>query len=158
MARLAVSKGRLSILAACRAFTISETCYRYQAKLSDENAEVADWLILLTSRHRNWGFQLCFLYLRNVKGFGWNHKRVYRIYRELELNLRIKPKKRLYRDKPEPLSVPGSINETWSVDFMHDQLGDGRSFRTFNVVDDFNREGLGIEVGFFCLRNASFAL
>jgi putative transposase len=148
MARAAVSKGRLSIRTACRAFTISETCYRYQAKLSDGNAEVAAWLVLLTSRHRNWGFQLCFLYLRNVKGFGWNHKRVYRIYKELELNLRIKPKKRLYRDKPEPLSVPRTINECWSMDFMHDQLGDGRSFRTFNVIDDFNREGLGIEVDF----------
>jgi len=63
----------------------------------------------------------------------------------LELNLRIKPKKRLYREKPEALSVPTSINQTWSMDFMHDQLGDGRSFRAFNVIDDYNRKGLGIE-------------
>jgi len=54
--------------------------------------------------------RLCFLYLRNVKGFGWNHKRVYRIYRELELNLRIKPRKRLVRDKPEELTVPDAVN------------------------------------------------
>ena len=74
---------------------------------------------------RNWGFGLCFLYLRNVQGYGWNHKRVYRIYCELELNLRIKPKKRLKRDKPEPLSVPDKPNETWSMDFMEDQLADG---------------------------------
>jgi len=148
IAKAAVCKKRLSIRAACAAFTISETCYRYQAKLSDENAEIADWLEVLTGRHRNWGFKLCFLYLRNVKGFGWNHKRVYRIYCELALNLRIKPKKRLYREKPEPLSVPTTFNDTWSMDFMHDQLSDGRSFRTFNVIDDFNREGLGIEVGF----------
>ena len=46
----------------------------------------------ITANQRNWGFGLCFLYLRNVKGFGWNHKRVYRIYRALELNLRIKPR------------------------------------------------------------------
>ena len=52
---------------------------------------------------------MCFLYLRNVKGFPWNHKRVYRIYRELELNLRIKPKKRLIREKPEPLATPEGI-------------------------------------------------
>ena len=70
----------------------------------------------------------------------------YRIYRELELNLRIKPKKRLVREKPEPLAVPETINQVWSMDFMHDQLSDGRSFRLFNVLDDFNREGLGIEV------------
>lgn len=86
------------------------------------------------------------MYLRNVRGFHWNHKRVYRIYRELELNLRIKPKKRIKRDKPQALTVPEAINHVWSMDFMHDQLGDGRSFRLLNVLDDFNREGLGIEI------------
>ena len=113
-----------------------------------ENSEIADWLIRLTTNQRNWGFGLCFLYLRNVKGFGWNHKRVYRIYCELELNLRIKPKKRLVREKPAALAVPDRINATWSMDFMHDQLADGRSIRLLNVIDDFNREGLGIEVDF----------
>ena len=96
--------------------------------------------------HRSWGFGLCYYFLRNVKRYRWNHKRVYRIYRELELNMRIKPKKRLIRGKPEALAVPKAINETWSMDFMHDQLADGRSYRLFNVIDDYNREGLGIEV------------
>jgi putative transposase len=63
-----------------------------------------------------------FPYLRNVRGFGWNHKRVYRIYRELELNLRIKPRRRFVRQAPEPLTVPTGINEVWSMDFMHDSL------------------------------------
>jgi len=94
------------------------------------------------------GLWSVFLYLRNVKGFGWNHKRVYRIYCELELNMRIKPKKRLKRDKPDALAVPDRANHTWSMDFMADQLSDGRSIRTLNVLDDFNREGLGIEVDF----------
>jgi putative transposase len=86
--------------------------------------------------------------LRNVKGHPWNHKRVYRIYCELELNLRIKPRKRLKRDKPDALAVPDAPNVTWSMDFMADRLGDGRAFRLLNVLDDFNREGLGIEVDF----------
>jgi putative transposase len=80
--------------------------------------------------------------------YGWNHKRIYRIYRELELNPRIKPRKRLVRDKPEPLMVPMAINQVWSMDFMNDQLGDGRCFRLLNVIDDFNREALGIEIDF----------
>jgi putative transposase len=143
-----VHEKSVSIRVACWLFSISETCYRYQLKLSDENAAIADWLLRLTQNNRNWGFGLCFLYLRNVKGFKWNHKRVYRIYRELELNLRIKPKKRLIREKPDSLSVPQSINECWSMDFMHDQLQNGRSYRLFNVIDDFNREGLAIEVDF----------
>ena len=148
MASWAVNYRMSSIRLACDIFSISENCYRYQAKLSNENAKIANWLERLTQNQRNWGFGLCFLYLRNVQGFVWNHKRVYRIYRELELNLRIKPKKRLTREKPQALSVPEQMNEVWSMDFMHDQLSDGRSFRLFNVIDDFNREGLGIEVDF----------
>ena len=136
----------ISIRLSCELFGISETCYRYHPKLSDENTIIVDWLLRLAQSQRNWGFGLCFLYLRNVKGYGWNHKRVYRIYRELELNMRIKSKKRLIREKPEPLVVPNAINECWSMDFMHDQLEDGRCYRLFNVLDDFNREGLAIEV------------
>ena len=59
-------------------------------------------------------------HLRNVKGFAWNHKRVYRIYLDLELNLRIKPRKRTVREVQEPLAVPEAVNQTWSMDFMHD--------------------------------------
>ncbi len=110
MAERAVAERGVSIRLACRTFGISETCYRYQAKLSDDNAPIADWLLRLTTANRRWGFGLCFLYLRNVKGMTYNHKRVYRIYRELELNLRIKPRRRLKRDRPDPLEVPRQIN------------------------------------------------
>ncbi len=83
-----------------------------------------------------------------MRGYAWNHKRVYPIYKELALNLRIKPKKRLVREEPQALSVPFEINEVWSLDFMHDQLTDRRPFRLLNVIDDFNREALGIEADF----------
>ena len=146
IAAWAVSVKEMSIRKACRMLNISERCYRYQPILSSENEEIADWLLRLTETHKRWGFKLCFLYLRNVKGFSWNHKRVYRIYRELELNLRIKPRKRLVREKPDKLSVPDKPNETWSMDFMSDKLMNGKPLRTFNVLDDFNREGLGIDV------------
>lgn len=86
-----------------------------------------------------------FLYLRNVTQFAWNHKRVYRVYRALELNLRIKPRPRLVRATPQPLAVPDKPNQVWSMDFMHDQPADGRSVRLCNVLDDFNREGLILE-------------
>ena len=127
---------------------ISETCYRYSPTLSTENEESADWLERLTATKRTWGFGLCLVYMRNVQGYGWNHKRVYRIYCELELNLLIKPKKRFKRDKPEPLAVLDKPNETWSMDFIADQLSDGRAIRTLNVLDGFNSEGLCIEVDF----------
>ena len=144
----AVTHRGINVALACRTFGISETCYRYSRKLDHENAFIGELLIGLTQARRTWGFGLCFLYLRNVKGHGWNHKRVYRIYRDLELNMRIKPKKRLKREKPDELAVPDHPNTVWSMDFMADRLEDMRAFRLLNVVDDFNREGLGIEVDF----------
>jgi putative transposase len=145
LAQTAVQRYSLSIRRACLIFNVSESCYRYRPILNDENAFIADRLLAITNNQKNWGFGLCFLYFRNVKGYTWNHKRVYRIYRELELNLRIKPRKRIVREIPEPLNVPNKINECWSMDFMHDQLSDGRSCRLFNVIDDFNREALAID-------------
>jgi len=148
LAYKAVIHKNISVRLSCLIFSISQTCYRYKAKLNNENTRIADWLLRLTLAQRNWGFGLCYLYLRNVKGFKWNHKRVYRIYRELELNLRIKPRKRVIRQQPATLTIPDKINLSWSMDFMHDQLACGRAYRLFNVIDDYNREGLGIEIDF----------
>ena len=148
MASRAVAERGATITLACAAFGISQACYRYQPKLQPENVQIADWLVRITDNNRNWGFGLSFLYLRNVRGYQWNHKRVYRIYRELELNLRIKPKKRMIRQKPDVLTVPLTLNQVWSMDFMHDQLSDGRSIRLFNLIDDFNREALAIDADF----------
>lgn len=148
MAIAVIKSNPIGIRFVCQLFSISETCYRYTPKLSSKNDKIADWLVRLTHNQKSWGFGLCFFYLRNVKGYGWNHKRVYRIYRELSLNLRIKPKKRIKREKPTPLVVPEQINQCWSMDFMHHKLTDGRAFRLLNVIDDHNPEGLAIEVDF----------
>ena len=71
MAQWAVQYRSASVRFACRTFGISETCYRYHPKLNDENELIADWLVTLTDAKKAWGFGLCFLHLRNVKGFGW---------------------------------------------------------------------------------------
>ena len=63
--------------------------------------------------------------MRNVKGFGWNHKRVYRIYCDLALNLRIKPRRRLKRNAPEPLKEPTKPNQVWSTDITYIRMGRG---------------------------------
>ena len=129
----AVEDRPISIALSCRTFEISETCYRYER---------------LRANRKTWGFGLRFLYLRKVKSFEWNHKRVCQIYCALELNLRIKLRARLQRPKPDAFAVPDTLNQTWSTGFMQDQLADGRKFRTLNVLDDFNREGQCIEVDF----------
>jgi len=68
----AVDQKRARIRLVCAAVGISETCYRYSPKLSDDNAQITDWLFRLTHNQKNWGFGLCTPFLRNVKGFGWN--------------------------------------------------------------------------------------
>ncbi|MBR7919780.1 hypothetical protein KDX16_28695 [Burkholderia vietnamiensis] len=68
------------------------------------------------------------------------------MYREPELNLRIKPGTQLVRQAPDSLIVPASVYAVWSMAFMHDQTKHGRSIRLFIVIDDFNREELGIEI------------
>ncbi|SNT19051.1 hypothetical protein SAMN06265795_11681 [Noviherbaspirillum humi] len=81
MIRETASKTAIFIRLAREIFSVSQTCYHDAAKRDSENDQIANWLLRLTDNHHSWGFGLCFLYLRNVKGFGWNHKRVYRIYR-----------------------------------------------------------------------------
>ena len=66
MAYEAVQHKAVSIRFACAAFQISETCYRHQHQLSDGNALITRWLLALTQEHRDWGFGLCFAYIRNV--------------------------------------------------------------------------------------------
>jgi putative transposase len=79
------------------------------------------------------------------QGKSWNHKRVHRIYCLLKLNFRRKENSAC-QCNPAPLATPEAMNQSWSIDFMHDALVCGRRFRTFNVVDDFNREALAIEI------------
>ena len=129
---------------ACEMLKLSRTAYRYQAKPSDDEA-IRESLETLAARKPRWGFPKMYAYLKN-QGHAWNHKRVRRIYRELRLNLRVKPKKRLPKRDPQPLVAPEEANHSWSLDFMHDSLANGRTIRTLNIIDDFNREGLWIEV------------
>ena len=92
MAREAVQQRGLAIRLACAVFSISESCFRYESRQDAQNEIIAEWLLRLTDNHRNWGFGLCYLYLRNVKGFGWNHKRVHRIYTAEGLSIKKRKK------------------------------------------------------------------
>ncbi|MFX4681835.1 DDE-type integrase/transposase/recombinase, partial [Acinetobacter baumannii] len=77
-----------------------------------------------------------------------NHKRVERLYAEEKLQVRRRKRKKVPVSERQPLIRPLSANQVWSMDFMRDQLADGRVFRLFNVIDDFNREALAIDVDF----------
>lgn len=129
---------------ACRTVQISRCVYRYQTKRTTDEP-ITHELRQLAEEQPRWGCGKMTDYLRN-KGHAWNHKRIRRVYRAMALHLKRKPKKRLPARVPQTLAVPQQRNQTWSLDFMSDALSNGRTFRTLNVIDDFNREALWIEV------------
>ncbi len=128
----------------CRIIGISRSLLHYCPNTARDRS-VIEVLQKLAHHYPAYGFGLMFKKLRQA-GLLWNAKRVYRIYQLLKLNFRRKGKKRLPGRHPQPLVIPHKMNHCWSVDFMSDALSDGRRFRLFNIVDDFNREALAIEV------------
>ena len=146
MARYAVEQYEVSERHVCRLLNVSRTAYRYKPKRTDDS-EIRVVLLEKTARWPRWGFDKLCTHLRR-QGYSWNHKRIYRVYCELGLNLRTKPKKRLPSRNPLPLAQPEAPNHCWSLDFMSDSLENGRSFRVLNIIDDFNREALWTEVDF----------
>lgn len=129
---------------ACRTLSLSRTVYFYQPDIRrDEPAIHA--LTELAERYPRYGFKKLFQVLRR-QGNTWNHKRVRRISCLLKLNFRRKGKQRLPVRNPAPLATPQALNQSGSIYFMHNALVCGRRFRNFNVVDDFNREALAIEI------------
>jgi putative transposase len=124
--------------------SLSRTAYRHQPGSANDEPIITA-LGQLAEQHPRWGFGKMSQWLKK-QGYGWNHKRVYRVYCQLGLNLRVKPKKRLPARQPQPLAQPSQPNECWSLDFMSDSLVSGQRFRTLNILDDFNRELLWIEI------------
>lgn len=134
----------LSVNKACGALGLSRTVFAYKPSPRDDMPVIAA-LLELVERYPRYGFAKYFAVLRRT-GHSWNHKRVHRIYRQLNLHLRRKGKRRLPSRVPVRLEEQTSVNGCWSIDFMSDALLGGQRFRTFNVLDDFSREILAVEV------------
>lgn len=109
------------------------------------DAEIIAALAELVEGRPSRGFWKCRKQLRR-KGYPWNNKRIYRVYKLMHLHLRRPAKKRLPKRQRAELYVPALPDTVWSADFMSDALHTGKRFRTFNVTDDFNREVLHIEI------------
>jgi len=106
---------------------------------------VVDVLNRIVAKRGRWGFGLCFNWI-GINGYLWNHKRVWRVYKDVRLNLPRRTKRRLPKLPKQPLIAPIERNITWALDFMHDTLYYGKPFRTLNIIEESNRGILAIEI------------
>jgi putative transposase len=139
-----VTEKNVSVRQACKIVDLPRSTIGYQSKPRDDSSLI-EALHELVEKHPTIGFWKCYYRLRR-KGYGCNHKRLYRVYTLLRLNIRRKTRKRIPQRIKQPLAAPQGINQGWSMDFMCDSLVDGRRFRLLNIIDDYNRESLAIEI------------
>jgi putative transposase len=141
-----VTMSGLPVLRACQAVALGRGTYsRPRVEWVRRDAPVMAALTALVATKSRWGFWKCVDRLR-LDGHGWNHKRLWRVYCQLRLNLPRRTKKRLPTRPVQPLTVSPQPHAVWALDFMSDTLYGGRRFRTFNILDEGVREVLAIEV------------
>lgn len=138
-----VQNWSLSECQACKQVMLPRSTCLY-VKQPKQDEEIIDALTSLITKHPSIGFWMSFYRLR-LLGYKWSHKRVYRVYTNLKLNIRRRAKKRLPARVKQELFRPVQANQVWSIDFMHDSLWDGRSYRLLNIIYDYNRQMLAIE-------------
>jgi len=129
----------LSERKACGLVNIQRSSYRYEGKPKQED-RLKTRLKELATQYPSYGYLLLHGLLKQ-EGLVVNKKRTYRLYLAENLQVRTKKRKKLTRPR-QPMSVPTQSNQRWSMDFVSDQLSDGRRFRILNVIDDFSRECL----------------
>lgn len=118
--------------------------YSYPARPTNDQI-LREAIRSVARERRRWG---CPRIIDRLRRDGWtdNHKRIERIYTEEHLQVKYRKKKRMARGEREPLIQPTRINQVWAMDFMGDQLADGRRIRILNILDVYSRECLRIEV------------
>jgi len=131
---------------ACRVVGLAPATYYYRSTRPD-HGELREKLKAFAAQRPRWGYRRLHVLVRR-DGHEVNHKLVYRLYRSEGLAVRRKKRKRRGAVLRVVLAPPVRPGQRWSMDFMGDSLANGRTFRTLNVVDDFSRECLAIEVDF----------
>ena len=143
MAAYVISTHHISISRACKITCLPKSMYYYH-KVKDDTETILK-LQELAVKHPTEGQDLYYSRIRR-EGLVWNYKRVRRVYLMLGMNRRRKVRKRVPERVKQPLLQPERPGQTWSIDFMSDVLTNKRKFRTLNVIDDFNRQAIAVEV------------
>ncbi|HHR6088656.1 TPA: IS3 family transposase, partial [Providencia alcalifaciens] len=136
----------LSVIKACKLTSLSRASfYRKTQNWHEKDKIVIDAIQSVLAKSPQSGFWKCYFRLR-FQGYPFNHKRVYRVFCRLGLNLKRRVKKVLPKREKRPLVIEKVPNIQWALDFMHDSLYCGKRFRTLNIIDEGTRECLAIEV------------
>jgi putative transposase len=142
-----VQEDEISVVRACRIVDLGRSMFYYESVKDDSEVEAKLNSYIENKILCNRGCPEYFKRMRR-EGIKWNHKRVERIYHKMGLSKRRRKKRRIPNPEKRPLVRPGLKNDTWSMDFVEDRLENGRKIRTLNIIDDYNREALAMEVSF----------
>lgn len=129
---------------ACSLIGLDPKTYRYASRRSDD-VTIRERLKTLADQRRRFGYRRLHILLRR-EGVVLNHKKLFRLYREERLTVRRRGGRKRALGTRAPMGIPQGPNQRWSLDFVADQLVDGRRFRVLVVVDDFTRECLALVV------------
>ncbi len=121
---------------ACRVVPISRKAVRHVSIRKQSDIALTKRLKELGEQYPRYGYMLLHGLLK-AEGLVKNTKRTYRVYTELGMQVRTKRRKKLIRPRI-PMVIPTRVNQRWSLDFVQDQLSNGRRFQVLNVVDDFS--------------------
>ncbi len=141
--RLATSERRT-----CKTIGLARSTQQYKAASKDDDEALRLALIRLAKQYGRYGYRKIAALLR-IEGWRVNHKKVERVWREegLQLPQRHKKRKRLYHKDSSIIRLrPQYPNHIWSVDFVHDRLSNGRSYKMLTVLDEYTRQALCVEV------------
>jgi putative transposase len=123
---------------ACKAINIPRSTQRYR-KIADDSSSIRGQIKDLAGEHRRYGYRRIHVLLRR-SGLAVNHKRTYRIYREENLSVRKKIRRKLPTHLRVATALPTSPNERWSMDFVSDRLMSGKRIKMLTVIDDYSKE------------------
>lgn len=141
-----VAKG-LSRVRACLLLGLWESSFYYRSSRKRDDEGLGKMIKAVCEEKPRYGRPRVVWYLQEVKGVEDNHKRIGRLYREMGLQIRNRPHKKRWRSELRlALPRPERRMETWAMDFVHDQLGSGRRFRSLTITDLYTHETPAIEV------------
>jgi len=123
---------------------MSASAFRYTPR-PDRNGELQERILALAHRHKRYGVGMIYLKLRQA-GLLVNHKRVERLYRQAQLQVRRRKRKKVPVGERQPLLRPTAANQVWSMDFVFDRTAEGRVIKCLTIVDDATHEAVAIEV------------